>query len=202
MKKKILIAGGAGFIGSNLANKLNDINEYEIHVCDNLLTGKRKYLNKPVIFHNVNINNFDKLNTVFNKNSFDFVFHYAAVVGVSRTLSNPIKVLDDIKGLENIFKLSAKNKIKRIFFSSSSEVYGEPVHMPQNEDITPLNSKLPYAVVKNLGENFCKAYYFKYKLNYNILRFFNTYGNNQSEDFVVSRFINLAKENKPIRILW
>ena len=200
MKKKILISGGAGFIGSNLANKLSESKQFEIHVCDNLLTGNKKYLNKSILFHNIDVNCFKKVSYIFNKYKFDYVFHYAAVVGVNRTLDDPIKVLEDIKGLENIFKLSVSNKIKRIFFSSSSEVYGEPVHMPQNEEITPLNSKLPYAVVKNLGENFCKAYFFKYKLNYNILRFFNTYGHNQSEDFVISSFIKLAKSNKPIKI--
>ncbi len=200
MKKKILIAGGAGFIGSNLSNRLSENKEFEIHVCDNLLTGNKKNLNKSIIFHNIDINSFQKINKIFNKYKFDYIFHYAAVVGVNRTLENPIMVLEDIKGLENIFKLCVLHKIKRVFFSSSSEVYGEPVHMPQNEDITPLNSKLPYAVVKNLGENFCKAYHYKYKLNYNILRFFNTYGQNQSEDFVISSFINLAKNNKPIKI--
>ena len=135
-----------------------------------------------------------------HKEKFKYVFHYAAIVGVQRTLNNPIEVLRDVEGLKNIFSLSAKTNIERIFFSSSSEVYGEPVHLPQNEEYTPLNSKLPYAVVKNLGECFCKSYKAKFGLDYNILRFFNTYGKNQSSDFVVSKFINSAKKNEDLKI--
>ncbi len=200
MKKKILITGGAGFIGSNLANYLSLKKNIKVDVCDNLLTGNINNINRSIKFFKVDVNSFKHLEPIFKKNRYDYVFHYAAVVGVQRTLKNPIQVLDDIKGLENIFKLCVKYKIKRIFFSSSSEVYGEPVHIPQNEEITPLNSKLPYAVVKNIGESFCKAYFYNYKLNYNILRFFNTYGYTQSNDFVISKFINLAKKNLPIKI--
>jgi len=85
---------------------------------------------------------------------FDYVFHYAAVVGVQRTLENPLLVLKDLEGIKNILETAKNTKVKKVFYSSSSEVYGEPVEFPQNEDTTPLNSKLPYAVVKNLGEVF------------------------------------------------
>jgi UDP-glucose 4-epimerase len=133
-------------------------------------------------------------------NKFDYVFHYAAVVGVLRTLQNPKLVLDDLKGFQNIFELAKNTGVKRIFYSSSSEVYGEPVHLPQNENETPLNSKLPYAVVKNIGECFCRSYQNEFGLNYTILRFFNTYGQKQSEDFVVSKFLNAAINNQDITI--
>lgn len=89
---------------------------------------------------------------IFLQNPFDYVFHYAAVVGVQRTLENPLLVLNDIEGIKNILKLSSYSKVKRIYFSSSSEVYGEPIEFPQNENTTPLNWKLPYSIVKNLGE--------------------------------------------------
>ena len=109
-------------------------------------------------------------------------------------------VLDDIEGIKNVLDLSKNTGVKRVFFSSSSEVYGEPVEMPQNEDTTPLNSKLPYAIVKNLGEAFLKSYQKEFGLNYTIFRFFNTYGPNQSTDFVIAKFISLALENKDITI--
>jgi UDP-glucose 4-epimerase len=79
-------------------------------------------------------------------------------------------------------------------------VYGEPVVLPQNEYTTPLNSRLPYAVVKNVGEAFFRSYKQEYDLDYTILRFFNTYGEKQSTDFVISKFIHAALENKPITI--
>jgi UDP-glucose 4-epimerase len=79
-------------------------------------------------------------------------------------------------------------------------VYGEPVEFPQNEKTTPLNSRLPYAVVKNVGEAFLRSYKQEFDLDYTIFRFFNTYGLKQSRDFVVSRFLRLAMKNEPLTI--
>jgi UDP-glucose 4-epimerase len=132
--------------------------------------------------------------------NFDFVFHYAAVVGVARTLENPKMVLDDIEGIKNILNLSKNTNVKKVFYSSSSEVYGEPVEIPQFEDTTPLNSRLPYAIVKNIGEAFIKSYQQEFGLDYTIFRFFNTYGPNQSTDFVIAKYINLAIHNNDISI--
>ena len=109
-------------------------------------------------------------------------------------------VLRDIEGIRHIFELSKLTGVKQVFYSSSSEVYGEPVSMPQHEEMTPLNSRLPYAIVKNVGEAFCKSYFHEYGLAYTIFRFFNTYGPGQSEDFVVPRFIKAALRNEPIFI--
>jgi UDP-glucose 4-epimerase len=131
---------------------------------------------------------------------FDYVFHYAAVVGVKRTLENPKMVLDDIQGIKNVLDLSKNTGVKRVFYSSSSEVYGEPVHLPQNEETTPLNSRLPYAVVKNVGESYFKSYQQEFGLDYTIFRFFNTYGPNQSTDFVMSKFIRAAIKNEDITL--
>ena len=72
-------------------------------------------------------------------------------------------VLNDIHGIESILKLAVTTGVKRIFYSSSSEVYGEPFEHPQNENTTPLNSRLPYAIVKNVGEAYIKSY-FKYQV--------------------------------------
>ena len=116
------------------------------------------------------------------------------MVGVKRTLENPLKVLEDIKGIQSVLHLAKNTGVKRVFFASSSEVYGEPVEFPQNEFTTPLNSKLPYAIVKNVGEAFLKSYYLEHGLNYTIFRFFNTYGPKQSTDFVMSKFLRAAPE--------
>jgi UDP-glucose 4-epimerase len=137
---------------------------------------------------------------VLYSNHFAFVFHYAAVVGVQRTLDNPIMVLDDVKGFENLLMLCKNTGVKRVFYSSSSEVYGEPFEFPQNEETTPLNSRLPYAIVKNIGEAYIKSFYQEFGLEYTIFRYFNTYGPKQSDDFVISKFLNKALENEPITI--
>jgi UDP-glucose 4-epimerase len=199
---KILVTGGAGFIGSSLAEYLLNKTEFQVVVVDNYLTGRQQNLpaSDKFRFIKADANDFNDIASIFQTFGFDYVFHYAAVVGVKRTLENPVMVLDDLLGIRNVLKLCKNTGVKRVFYASSSEVYGEPVHLPQHEHNTPLNSRLPYAVVKNAGEAFCRSYFQEYDLPYTIFRFFNTYGPRQSPDFVVSRFINAAIEDKPITI--
>jgi UDP-glucose 4-epimerase len=201
---KILVTGGAGFIASELAEKLAHNKDNYVVVVDNLVTGDvrkvpvDKYDN--LHFIKCDVNKFDDISGVFYSYKFDYVFHYAALVGVQRTLNNPVKVLDDIDGIRNVLNLSKNTGVKRVIYSSSSEVYGEPVEVPQNEMTTPLNSRLPYAIVKNLGEAFLRSYHKEFGLNYTIFRFFNTYGIKQSRDFVISKFIRAAMNNEDITI--
>ncbi|MBP6827071.1 MAG: NAD-dependent epimerase/dehydratase family protein [Saprospiraceae bacterium] len=199
---KILITGGAGFIPGSLAETLGKKKEHQLVLIDNLLTGRKKNIpaGENITFIKADANDYASLSAIMTAHRFDYVFHYAAVVGVQRTLENPVMVLRDIDGIKNILELSKNTGVKRIFFSSSSEVYGEPVSIPQHEDITPLNSKLPYAVVKNLGECYCRSYQQEFGLPYTILRFFNTYGPNQSQDFVISRFLKAALRDEDIFI--
>lgn len=198
----ILITGGAGFIPSSLADVLSKNKNYNIVLVDNFLTGnKRKITKAPnVKFIKCDVNNYKDISPIMTSYRFDYVFHYAAVVGVKRTLANPVMVLDDIQGIKNILDLSKNTGVKRVFYSSSSEVYGEPVELPQNEHTTPLNSRLPYAIVKNVGEAFCKSYHDEFNLDFTIFRFFNTYGPKQSTDFVISKFLRAALSNHDITI--
>jgi len=200
--RTILVTGGAGFIGSALVRRLlKDSNNYVV-VVDNLLTGHLGKLpeSNRLEFVKSDINERKDIAEIMTGYKFDYVFHYAAMVGVTRTLNNPIKVLNDIQGIKNILELSKNTGVKRIFFSSSSEVYGEPVEFPQNEKTTPLNSRLPYAIVKNVGEAFVKAFHQEYGLEYTIFRFFNTYGVYQSKDFVISKFLLAAQNNETITL--
>jgi UDP-glucose 4-epimerase len=201
---KILITGGAGFIGSCLAEKLAEKPENTIVVVDNLRTGElRKVPHSKfgnIQFIKCETNDYADISAVFFAWKFDYVFHYAALVGVLRTLQHPVAVLNDIAGIENVLKLSKNTGVKRVYFSSSSEVYGEPVEFPQNEHTTPLNSRLPYAIVKNVGEAYLRSYQKEYDLEYTIFRFFNTFGPKQSRDFVISKFLRLAMRNEPITI--
>ena len=201
---KILITGGAGNVGGALARKLVESLNYFVVIVDNLSTGSitklpsKKFSNWTFI--NCDVNNYTSISEIMLTNHFDYVFHYAAVVGVKRTQENPIMVLNDIEGIKNILQLSKNSSVKRVFFSSSSEVYGEPVELPQNEDTTPLNSRVPYAVVKNVGEAFFKSFHKSYGLPFTIFRFFNTYGPNQSEDFVIAKFLRAALNGDDITI--
>ena len=201
---KILVTGGAGNVGGALARKLVENRNYEVIIADDLSTGSKSKLPSSIYknwkFVHCDVNNYKEISELMLVNQFDFVFHYAAVVGVKRTQENPIAVLNDIDGIRNILQLSKNSSVKRVFFSSSSEVYGEPVELPQHEQTTPLNSRVPYAVVKNVGESFFRSYEKVYGLPYTIFRFFNTYGPNQSMDFVISKFLNAALRGDDITI--
>jgi len=201
---RILVTGGAGFVASDIAIKLVTEGGHEVVVVDNLLTGDVAKLPIGQLlglhFIKCDVNRFEDISSVFYAYRFEYVFHYAAVVGVKRTTDNPVMVLRDIDGIRNILDLSKNTGVKRVLFSSSSEVYGEPVEIPQNERTTPLNSKLPYAIVKNIGEAFLRSYQKEYGLDYTVFRFFNTYGPKQSPDFVVSKFIQAALAGKDITL--
>jgi UDP-glucuronate decarboxylase len=203
-KKKILITGGAGNIGSALTQSLLSDPENYVVIVDNLSTGFKSKLPAQETpnwkFINADVNDLVQISKVMKEDRFDYVFHFAAVVGVQRTQDNPISVLNDIEGIKNILQLSKSSTVQHVYFASSSEVYGEPVELPQNEHRTPLNSRVPYAVVKNVGECFFRSYWQEYSLPYTIFRFFNTYGPNQSTDFVVARFLEAALKNKDITI--
>jgi UDP-glucose 4-epimerase len=202
-KAKVLITGGAGNIGGSLARHLSSKAGYEVLVVDNLQTGSMEKL--PIAsehsrFIRADVNQYTDVAPIFAAYRPDYVFHYAATVGVARTLKNPMQVLEDIDGIRNILMLSKGTGVKRVFYSSSSEVYGEPVEIPQREDTTPLNSRLPYAVVKNLGEIYFRTYHREYGLPYTVFRFFNTYGPLQSEDFVISKFVSQAIRGEDLTV--
>lgn len=204
MQKKILVTGGAGNVGSALIEKLIQNENNFVVIVDDLSTGFKSKLPKEHMdrwhFIKCNVNDLQDIGQVMIAHKFDFVFHFAAVVGVQRTQENPVSVLRDIEGIKNVLNLSKNSSVKRVFFSSSSEVYGEPVVLPQHEHTTPLNSRVPYAVVKNVGESFCKSYQQEFGLDYTIFRFFNTYGPNQSTDFVVAKFLAAALKGQDITI--
>ncbi|HNV96506.1 MAG TPA: NAD-dependent epimerase/dehydratase family protein [Bacteroidales bacterium] len=200
---KVLVTGGAGFIGSRLCEKLLEHDNIFVVAVDNLLTGHLKKMPPPqerFRFIRGDVNNRAEIAEIMMSWKFDYVFHYAAVVGVKRTIENPLMVLKDIDGIRNILELSKNTGVQRVYYSSSSEIYGEPVEFPQFEDTTPLNSRLPYAIVKNVGEAYLKSYHREFGLDYTIFRFFNTYGAKQSKHFVISKFMSRALKNEDITI--
>lgn len=201
---RILVTGGAGFIGSAMATKLSGQPSNEVVIVDNLSTGALSNVPKNdlgnIHFIKCDVNDYNDLAAVFHSWKFDFVFHYAALVGVQRTLEQPVSVLNDIDGIRSILNLAKNTGVKRVFYASSSEVYGEPFESPQNEKTTPLNSRLPYAIVKNVGEAYLRSFHQEYQLEYSIFRFFNTYGPKQSDDFVISKFLKAAIAGNDITI--
>lgn len=199
--KTILVTGGAGFIGSHLCEYLAERSN-KVICFDNLSTGcleNIEHIKDKIIFIKGDANQLANLEPIFKEYKPDAVFHYAAVVGVKRTLENPLEVLNDIEGTKNILELSLKYGKPKVVFSSSSEIYGEPVEIPENEN-GHINAKLPYAVTKLYCEKLLEAYWQKHKLPTCSLRFFNVYGPRQESSdygFVAGIFIKQVLAGQP-----
>jgi len=190
-EKKVLVTGGAGFIGSHLVEKLLDLGA-KVTVIDIMLCGNKiAHLkgNRNLSIHEVDVTDMPAVAPLFAGQ--DIVFHLAAVVGVEETQDEPVHLLDvEVGGTASIINLSARNKVKRFVFASSSEVYGDSDNPMVEEG--PFNPKSTYALTKLMGEHYCRAYYKKFGLEFTALRYFNSYGPRQDGRFVLSRFIKRA----------
>lgn len=173
--KKILVTGGAGFIGSKVCYDLLDKN-YKIVVIDNLSNSTKENINKKIIFYNYDLKNIYRIDKIFQKHKFDAVFHFAALTNVSESSKYRNKYyLNNVVVTKNILNLIKKFKIKYFVFSSSAAVYGNiansPVH--ENNKIRPISN---YGKNKAECELLIKNFSSRYDFNYAILRYFNVIG--------------------------
>jgi UDP-glucose 4-epimerase len=189
---KILVTGGAGFIGSHLVDALIG-QGHQVFIIDNLSTGQKQNINPKAKFYELDIQD-DQVENVFKENAFDYVFHTAAQINLRKSVEDPIfDAKANILGGLNILEHCKKYKIKKIIFSSTGgALYGdaEIVPTPETYLAKPIS---PYGVAKLTIENYLHYYQQVFNLNYTILRYANVYGprqNSQSEAGVVSIFIN------------
>lgn len=199
---KVIVTGGAGFIGSHIVDALIN-EEYEVHIVDNMSAGKKENINPRATMHKVDICDMDSLLPIFVGAS--YVFHEAAVPQVQYSIEHPIETNNiNVNGLLNILEASRINKIKRVIFASSCSVYGDQEKLPITEDMktSPLS---PYALHKYIGENYMKLYSDIYRLETVCLRYFNVYGPRQSVDgsypLVIARFLDLKKKGEKLLIV-
>jgi UDP-glucose 4-epimerase len=188
---KIVIVGGGGFIGSAVSNSLK--NNHDITVFDT-----KSPVDKTVGFFHGDVMNPGELEKATKK--CDTVLHLAAFLGVRETEENPLKTLDvNIQGTYNVLNACIKNNVKRVVFSSSSEVYGNAEHVPisENERLAPVSN---YGISKVVAESYIRAFSNKFDLEYVILRYFNVYGPLQRADFVIPKMVRASLENTPIKI--
>ena len=177
--RKVVVTGGAGFIGSNLVDELID-NGLEVIVIDNLSTGKKENLNTGATFfqHDLSCISIDDLVDIFE--SVDVVFHLAALARVQPSIEDPLPYHDaNVTATLNILYASTKANVKRVVYSASSSCYGNATKVPQNEkdETNPLS---PYGLQKYIGEQYCRMFSEVYKLDTVSLRYFNVYGERMS----------------------
>lgn len=176
---KVIVTGGAGFIGSNLVNEL--VKEgYDVHVIDNLSEGKKERVNPKATLHIADITNLEQIKPIFR--GAEFVFHMAAMARVQYSIDFPIKSNEaNILGTLNVLIASHENKVKRVVYSASSSAYGDQDKLPLVETMYP-NPKSPYGAQKYMGEVYAKVWSEVYGLSTVSLRYFNVYGPGQSAD--------------------
>jgi UDP-glucose 4-epimerase len=206
---RVLVTGGAGFIGSHLVDRLL-LDGYSVSVLDDISTGQRSNLdrhdnNSNFTFINGSILDQDLLRKCVG--GIDYIFHLAAAVGVFTIVNHPLSsLLTNIRGTENVLEIASKNNIP-VFLCSSSEVYGKNVSnsLRESDDRilgSPTMLRWSYSEAKAIDESLAYAYWTERKLPTRIVRFFNTVGPRQvgAYGMVVPRFISAAMQNEPITI--
>lgn len=198
---KILVTGGAGFIGSNLVDQLIQ-GKYEVVVVDNLSTGKKRNVNSQAKFYEMDIGS-KELDKVFREEKFDYVFHLAAQIDARKSVDDPEFDIETnvIKGL-NVIKNCVQHSIKKVIFTSTGGVmYGEAQIIPTPESV-PAEPVCPYGINKLTFEKYLYYYYKTKNLPYSALRLSNVYGPRQcngGESGVISIFIdNTVNKRKSI----
>ncbi len=198
-----LVTGGAGFIGSNIAEKLVETGN-KVRVFDNLLTGKKENISRfsdKIDFIEGDIR--DRTATDLATKGVDYILHEAALPSVQRSVEDPVTTNDiNISGTLNLLISARNNGVKRFVFASSSSVYGDSEHLPKREDMVP-NPLSAYALSKLTGEYYCKIFYDLYGLETICLRYFNVFGPRQDpqSDYaaVIPMFISaIISGRKPV----
>jgi UDP-glucose 4-epimerase len=198
---KVLVTGGAGFIGSHIVDELIEKGNDAV-VVDNLATGNKKNINPGASFYQVSILD-KKLAQVFKLEQPDVVIHEAAQTDVSRSVRDPqYDARTNILGSINVLDNCVKFNVKKVIYASSCAIYGTPQYIPINE-AHPLESISPYGVSKQTVEKYLHAYHETFGLDYCALRYSNVYGprqNSNGEAGVVAIFTNLMLRGQQPKI--
>ena len=200
---KILVTGGAGFIGSHLLQLLQGQQGVEVVVYDNLSSGRREHVPKGIRLVEGDVRDAEGLARVFASEGFDSVVHLAAQTMVPYSLSHPEEDCQiNLLGLINILECCRKYAVKHIVFSSSAAVYGDNLNIPLHEEEKPMPTSA-YGITKMASEHYLRMYHDLYGLNTTVLRFANVYGERQGaggEGGVVSIFCKLLAAGQGVTV--
>lgn len=197
---KILITGGAGFIGSNLASRLVK-DGHDVVVLDNLLRGNKldKETFSRIDFIKGDIRDY---NTVLNASQgCDLIFHFAAVLGVDIVADNPVETMDvEVIGTRNVVNAAESNNIKKIMYASTSGIYGHSAIENALTEEVLVDPRTSYAMAKRYNEIYLASHFEEKGLDVISLRFFNVYGWNQDNRMVIPRFFEQALKGNDITV--
>lgn len=211
MRDKVVVTGGAGFIGSHIVHALvsHDAgfgsrgDKVEVHVIDNFSSGKREErLNSRARYHNIDIRDYDGIMPILAEAK--FVFHEAALPRVQYSLQFPQETFSvNVNGTVAVLRAAHSGGVKRVIYAASSSAYGDPERLPLSEDM-PARPKSPYGLQKYVGELACRLWREVYGLETVSLRYFNVYGpgfDPQGEyALVIGKFIKQSLEKRPLTI--
>lgn len=202
MPKKIsVVTGGAGFIGSHLADALLE-EGYEVRVVDNLSGGKREKVPIEAEFFELDVNDTAALTKIMS--GAEFVFHLAALPRVQYSIEHPLETnRANVDGTVSVLTAARDAGVKRVIYSASSSAYGDQEVMPLTEDM-PASPKSPYGLQKYIGELYCRVFSEIYGLQTVSLRYFNVYGPGASAEgayaLVIAKFLKQRAEGSPMTI--
>src|SRR5262249_27062182 len=209
--RRILITGGAGFIGSHLVDRLLSEGDWKVTVIDDFNdfydpSIKRANIRGHLASSNyrlleADIRDFNALQEAFSDQTFDCIVHLAARAGVRPSLKQPrLYVETNVNGTINLLELARDRDIKQFVFGSSSSVYGTNEKVPFSEDDPIFNPISPYAATKAAGEFICHTYSHLYDMRIVCLRFFTVYGARQRPDLGIHKFARLINAGRPIPV--
>ncbi len=202
--KKVIVTGGAGFIGSNIAKNLVK-SGFEVHIIDNLFLGKKENIPENAIFHEVDIRDKQKIKEIFSEvGDIYCLFHCAAIPMVQYSIDNPAETHDvNINGTMNLLLAARDAKVRRVVYSASCSAYGDQDALPFVETMLP-NPLSPYALQKYFGELSCVMMNVVYGLPTVSLRYFNVYGPGQDPNstyaMVIAKFITLSQKGEAMTL--
>jgi UDP-glucose 4-epimerase len=198
---KMVVVGGAGFIGSNIVEALVARGD-EVHVIDDLSAGKREHVDPGATLHVLDMMQYEAIVPVIA--GADTVFHLAAIPRVQYSIEQPRETNEiNVGGMVNVLTAAKEGGVRRVVYSASSSAYGDQEVMPLHEDM-PANPLSPYGLQKYIGELYCTLYHTVYGLETVSLRYFNIYGKNQDPEgayaLVIGKFLRQKAEGVPITI--
>jgi UDP-N-acetylglucosamine/UDP-N-acetyl-alpha-D-glucosaminouronate 4-epimerase len=197
----MLVTGGAGFIGSNLVDALI-ASGMRVRVLDNLVTGRRDYLNASAEWIDADICDATSIGGAFD--GVDTVFHVAALPRIPLSIAKPVEThMTNVVGTLNVLIAARDSKVRRVVYSGSSSVYGDQKTMPLNESMAP-NPLNPYALQKYVGEQYTRMFHLLFAMQTLTLRYFNVYGPRMASEgsyvTVIAAFMHARREGRPLEI--